>query len=278
MRRVSTAALVSGMITVEDVYNYKGSLILPKGLVLTDKAITKLEYYSIMSIRVEDELAVISEEDAVEETSYSERLKQTQEFQQFEANFHQGTEAIKDIINNSLEDISSLDVEQLVQHTVSLLSTEGNHVNVFDMLHSMRQLDDSTYAHSMNVGLICNILAHWLRMDEESIKLATICGLLHDIGKLKISEKILKKPGRLTQWEYSVIQTHPREGYNLLQNCPVDDHVKNAALMHHERCDGSGYPLKLTAAQIDPFAKLVAIADVYDAMTLSTYLPLWKTL
>ena len=63
------------------------------------------------------------------------------------------------------------------------------------------------------------------------------------------------------------MQTHPQEGYKILKNSDLDPHVKNAALMHHERCDGSGYPLHLQGPQIDPFAKIVAIADVYDAMT-----------
>ncbi len=267
MRRVSTRSLMPGMITAEDVFSYSNSLIFPKGTILTDKAITKLEVYSIFNVRIEDERAEVPEEGPAEDTSYSERLKQTPEFQNFAADFHKETEAFKDTINNALDDITNLDVDQLVQNSIALLSSDGKHINVFDMLHNMRQLDDSTYVHCMNVGLICNIFAGWLHMEEEDIKTATLCGLLHDIGKLKIPENILKKPGKLTEKEFKVIKTHPREGYNLLQDSPVNDHVKNAALMHHERCDGTGYPLQLPAQQIDPFAKMVAIADVYDAMT-----------
>lgn len=275
MRRVSTRSLMPGMVTAEDVISYSNSLILSKGTVLTDKAIMKLEVYSIFSVRIEDEWAEVPEEEPAEEpekepekeSSYSERLKQTPEFQHFAEDFHKETETFKNTINGALDDITNLDVDQLIQNSLALLSTDNKHVNVFDMLHNMRQLDDSTYVHCMNVGLMCNVFAHWLRMEEDDIKTATLCGLLHDIGKLKMPEDILKKPAKLTDEEYEVIKTHPREGFNLLQQSPVDEHVKNAALMHHERCDGTGYPLRLTAAQIDPFAKLVSIADVYDAMT-----------
>lgn len=267
MRRVSTSALVPGMVTAEDVYNYNNSLILPKGLILTDKTITKLEFYSIINVRVEDEAVPIPEEDTQEDNSYSERLRQTPEFQHFEKEFQEETASFKKIVNGLLEDVADIDVNDLVQRAFALLSTEDKHVNVFDMLHNMRQMDDATYVHCMNVGLICNIFAHWLKMDEEDIKTATLCGLLHDIGKIKIPENILKKPGRLTEWEFGVVQTHPREGYDILKNSPIIEHVKNAALQHHERSDGSGYPSGLTAEQIDPFAKMVAIADVYDAMT-----------
>ena len=71
----------------------------------------------------------------------------------------------------------------------------------------------------------------------------------------------------MTEAEYLVVKTHPTEGYKILQRYDVSEHVKNAALMHHERADGSGYPLGLVSNQIDKYAKMVAIADVYEAMT-----------
>ena len=77
----------------------------------------------------------------------------------------------------------------------------------------------------------------------------------------------LSARGKLTDWEYRIMQTHPREGYEMLLSANVDRRILNAAYMHHERCDGAGYPQRLRADQIEPFAKLVAIADVYDAMT-----------
>lgn len=267
MRRVITSALVPGMVTAEDVYNYNNSLILPKGLILTDKAITKLEFYSIINVRIEDEAVPVPEEEHKEDTSYSERLRQTPEFQRFEKDFQTETESFKRILDHLPDDISNVDVHKLVQHATTLTSPENRYINVFDMLHNLRQMNDATYVHSMNVGLICNIFAHWLKMSEEDIQTATLCGLLHDIGKVRIPDNILKKPGRLTEWELSIMQTHPQEGYNILKDSPMNEHVKNAVLMHHERSDGSGYPNNLSAEQIDPFAKMVAIADVYDAMT-----------
>lgn len=267
MRRVGTAALIPGMVTAEDVFNYNGNLILPKGLILTDKTITKLEFYSIVNVRVEDDVVKMPEEEIQAEDSYSERLKSSPEFKRFQKEFEKETDSFRQSVNDIVEQNVNMDVDQLVNHALTLLSDDGNYVNVFDMLHCMRQYDDATYVHCMNVALICNVFARWLRMQDDEIRLATVCGLLHDIGKLKMPERILKKPGRLTDWEYNVIQTHPREGYHILQTLPIDEHIKNVALMHHERCDGTGYPLGLSAGRIDPYAKLVAIADVYDAMT-----------
>ena len=70
-----------------------------------------------------------------------------------------------------------------------------------------------------------------------------------------------------TEAEYQIVKTHALEGYNLLKDLSINEHIKNSALMHHERCDGTGYPEGVKADQIDEYAKIVAIADVYDAMT-----------
>ena len=109
--------------------------------------------------------------------------------------------------------------------------------------------------------------AGWLKLSDKEVELATACGLFHDIGKLLVPYSIISKPGKLSDQEFATIKKHPSLGYQLLLSQDVDDHVKNAALMHHERNDGSGYPLKLKGNQIDPYARIVAIADVYDAMT-----------
>ena len=131
----------------------------------------------------------------------------------------------------------------------------------------MREYDDSTYTHSLNVALICNILAGWLKLSDEEIELATACGLFHDIGKLLTTLFYSFKTGKAVRGRICNDQkaSHPGLPASPVPGC--DDHVKNAALMHHERSNGSGYPLKLKGNQIDPYARIVAIADVYDAMT-----------
>lgn len=104
-------------------------------------------------------------------------------------------------------------------------------------------------------------------MSEEDINLATACGILHDLGKLLVDQSIIRKPGGLTDSEFAEIKKHPFAGYRMLMERGANDIICNAALMHHERCDGSGYPSALKDEEIDDMAMLVAIADVYDAMT-----------
>lgn len=266
MKRLSTRELVPGMITAEDVYTYNDQLILPKGLILTDKTITKLEFYSILSIRVEDELAETYPKPAPR-PSVSENVQKSPEFQAFKHYFDESLVGLKSSLNDIVENNAPIDTDTMLEQALSLLSTKPGSFNVFTMLQSMRSYDDQTYAHSMNVALICNIFAGWLRFSQEDIEMATLCGMLHDIGKIAMPDEIIKKPAKLTEEEFSVIKTHPYEGYKILRKQNIDEHICNAALMHHERCDGSGYPLGLIGKKIDKFAKIVSIVDVYDAMT-----------
>lgn len=203
-----------------------------------------------------------------EEPSHHEKIQADPKFKAFKKGFARNVTALKGQLNEIVERNSPINIDNMLAPTMALLSNEDNNTfGVFDMLHNMRQFDDLTFTHSMNVALICNVFAKWLGMSPEEVKLATACGMLHDIGKLKIEDSIIKKPDKLTDSEYARIKAHPIEGYKILQHQNINEHIKNSALMHHEKCDGTGYPLKLSGDKIDYYAKLVAIADVYDAMT-----------
>lgn len=267
MKRINVADLVPGMITAEDVYNYSNHLILPKGLVLNDKTITKLAYYSIFTIKVEDGTVAPSSDMEAYEMSYAERIQTNPEFIKFRAEFEADVDSFKKDINAAIENGAPLNVDKLMNYTVNILDVSVTCPCLFDMLHNMRQYDDATYVHSMNVALICNIFARWLRMSDEEVRLATISGLLHDVGKTRIPDEIIKKPGKLTDDEFDIVKTHPQAGYRILKNSRLPISVLDAVVMHHERCDGSGYPMKTPGHKISTYAKLVAIADVYDAMT-----------
>jgi len=266
MSRVDTEKLKPGMVLKSDAYSYSDQLILPEGMVLNEKAIDKLHQYGVTSVVIDDEAGVVPDTDETE-NSYAARLRASAEFKKYQEDF----ESTVNIMSQSMADVvaknAPLQADMLVDEAMSILHPESGDINVFDMVHNMRQYDDTTFAHSLNVGLICNVFAGWLGLSVPEIRLATECGLFHDIGKLAIPEEIIKKPGKLTDGEFAIVKTHPTEGYKILMKYDVDDHVRQAALMHHEKCDGSGYPLGLKAESIDYYAKMVCIADVYEAMT-----------
>jgi putative nucleotidyltransferase with HDIG domain len=270
MKKLQPEQLVPGMVTAEDVYNYNSQLIFPKGFILTERAISRLAFYSIPIIRVEDDIVDVPENTGIKVEpflSHKEHVQGSEEFHQFREEFNHEVTDFKDRINLVVTKNAPIDTHVMLDAAFNLIDIGKKSFGIFDLLHSMRDNDDETYAHCLNVALICNVMSGWLDLSEEETRMATLCGMFHDVGKLKISDAILHKPGALTESERLIIQTHPLEGFNLLRGMDLDAHVKNATLMHHERCDGSGYPFGITMKKIDPYARLVAIADVYDAMT-----------
>lgn len=135
-------------------------------------------------------------------------------------------------------------------------------------LDKIRKMDEYTFAHSINTAFYSMYMAMWMGLADTDIINATQAGLLHDIGKIYIPNEILNKKGKLTDEEYEEIQKHPLYGYFLLNEfTEINRDVKRAVLFHHERIDASGYPLNAESDYVGVLPKIVAVADVYDAMT-----------
>lgn len=266
-----------GMIVGKDVYSLFDELIIGKNNILTARGITRLESYHIgqISIQFEEEKQEVKEEirQIVEKmpepssNTASERMKQSDSFKQFYKTFNETlkvTEKVMDDIAFRAADINSALIDAMIDKVVHV---SNNGIFIFDMLHCMRELDDLTYAHSMSVALICKVFGEWLRMPKEEVDALKMAGFFHDIGKVKVPKEILCKKDKLTPSEYEIVKKHTEFGYDILRTKNLDQRVIMTALMHHEKCDGSGYPNKLKRDQIDEFAKIVAIADSYEAMT-----------
>lgn len=277
LKKIKTSFAEPGMIIGKDLYSASSYLIAAEGSVLTDRMITRLKFYSVEEIIIVDpeSLQKKKEEKTVvrykkadsPETSYVGRIKTSTEYRTFTKAFYSSLISFKDQLNEVVQKKTTLNTEYMFAEVSKIYASCNNPNSLLDMMMCIRNLDDATYVHSMNVALICNLFAHWLKYDKDETELLTVAGLLHDIGKLFIPPAILKKPGKLTDDEFRVIKAHPKLGYDILMSQNVDPRIASAALHHHERCDGGGYPDGISLNQIEPFAKIVAIADVYDALT-----------
>ena len=204
-----------------------------------------------------------------EETqSNSRRMMVSQEFKGFQVDYLLFIEHVKTVFANVINTPGyMINTSELIEKMTSLYASRNTIVELFDMIHQMHSLNDTIYAHCVNVALISRMIGRWLHLDQKDLDILTCCGLLHDIGKLAIPDSVLNKPGRLTDEEFALIKSHPKTGYEMLRNQNIDARIKQAALMHHERYDGSGYPNQLGGDLLSDFAMIVTIADVYDAMT-----------
>lgn len=280
------------MIVGKPVVTSGGQIIIHEQTELTKQLITRVDFYGVNFVLIDDSIKTLSTGQPVIEPisvrmplkeapsttenkkcspvhnqSPSQKIQQSPKFQEFQINYSKKIGSTKSALDHLLAS-EEIDPSRLLDDTIDLV--QGNSMNtmdLFDMLHNMRQVDDTIYAHSLNVALLARVLGKWLKFSDQDIDTLTLAGLLHDIGKLRIPDTIMKKPGKLTPDEYTIIKMHPRIGYDTIANSSLDLRIKQSILMHHERCDGSGYPFGFTQQDISKFAMVISIVDVYDAMT-----------
>lgn len=270
MKLVSVNKLEPGFVVAENVYTIDDRLVLPKGTVLDNKDIERIKAFSLYNIFVEEEKSKeAKDEKPADNLSYSERVRNTEGFIRFKQHIEENAEKLEESFRLIANEAIPLDVEKLTEPVYHLFVEAGGTAGIFDMLHNLRDNSDAVYMHSLNVSLISNTLATWMRLPSDKVYVATAAGLLHDIGKMFIPSDILDKKDALTEAENKVMMEHVVKGYQLVKDKDIDIHIKKAILMHHELRDGSGYPLHLRLGQIDEISSIVTVANVYDSLTTS---------
>ena len=160
---------------------------------------------------------------------------------------------IKEINNNLVN--ANQQLEQSYLDSIQLLR------------HTVEAKDSYTKGHSDRVSLYSVLIGKKLGLSDEDLKKLEIGGLFHDIGKIGIPDSILQKNGRLSKYEYSIIQKHPLIGANILSTASIFQDIIPIVKYHHERYDGKGYPERLSGKKIPYLARITAVADTFDAMT-----------
>lgn len=272
MPTIQTKDLQVGMMVSDDTFSKAGQLIVHKDSILSRQMISHLKFYSITQVNIYED--ALSQEilDAIEnrngvQTTQLERILQSEDYKVFKKDYSANVSMLEQNINDIVVRNAPVDAAQLVNETVKIFDRNQDYFSFFGMLHSMKQIDDSTFAHSVNVAMIARLIGVWNDFDKETLDLLTLAGLLHDIGKCQIPDEILMTPRKLTNEEYQFIKLHAVFGYEILKNLDLDMRIKQAALHHHERCDGTGYPFGHDLQKLGDFECIISIADVYDAMT-----------
>ena len=267
MRTLAPKELEPGMILAKDVRTPIGQELATKGTEVTRQLINRMKLYKVESACVEgeDPSAPAPKTHAQESKTHSQKIAASSEFRDFQFGYFAAIDELKKAFA-AAERKEQINTDALLT-VVSKLFQSKTIGELFDMLFNMRIMEDAVYAHCLNVGLVSRMIGRWLKLEKHNLDVLTLAGLLHDIGKIKIPNEVLEKPGKPTDEEYEMIKKHPKFGYEMLKHQNIDPHIRKAALMHHERCDGSGYPSGLEEDFIDEYAMIVGIADVYDAMT-----------
>jgi len=290
LKRISIDNLSPGMILAHNIYTAdKRYLLIKKGTLLSNEIIDGLKRRNIYEISVEDGIIPVSQELKIPVPSDITRKKgipfsypASLEEQIF---FNYKGKVILKIddptvqstrikaVNAAHSILTQIAKEKKVDITSAeltvneLLNAINKNQNAFLNITGVRMIDEYTFVHSVNVAAYSAIIAR--EYEIEADELETICSgsLLHDVGKMLINHAILNKPAKLTDAEFSEMKLHPTRGYEILRENDVEDEVAIIAKLHHERCNGSGYPLGITCEALPLSAQIAAIADVYDALT-----------
>lgn len=270
MRLVLVSDLVEGQVLAKNILSDNGQILLSKRVTLTSSLIRRLNDINIPYVYIEDSRTDdIAIKDIVSEETRRKALSKvhstlTTLFNEQKSRSKLTNPTLAKEFNLLFEDIiRDLQQNKSVMHSMVSIHTK----------------DDYLYHHSVNVGILSVALGMALGYNHNDLKELGIGAILHDVGKTKIPMKILCKPDRLTPEEFAIMQKHSEYGFEILKNQPgISLRTAHIAFQHHERYNGSGYPRQIHSDEQHEFARIVSIADVYDALTSNrvyrnSYLP-----
>ena len=253
MRYMPLEQLEVGMSLGKNIYNDSGQLILSKDKIFTETIISLFKRQGYQGVYIQDR---ISEDIEIEEIVSIEIRNKAKL-------------AIKQIFLSDDLDISKSNLEinlSINEIMSSILENKDVIINMVDL----KTYDDYTYSHSVNVGILSGVIGVALEFKEGFLKHLITAAMLHDIGKKFLSIDLLNKTEEITETEYDILKTHSEIGYNFVKDAlSISSHVKSGILQHHERFDGTGYPLGKSGKDIPLISRIIGVADAYDAITSS---------
>lgn len=257
--RIHITELINGDKLSKDTFNDYGLHVLSKETILNHHGISRLFQHQIDYVEIE---ARISEEPAARTIESTVSPKWLPTVQPIYENVVKNIEGLfaKALTQGKIDD---QEVTSMLQPLLNNLQLERD---VVSMLLLLNTKDDYTYQHSVQVGMLSYYLAAWVGYsDVEAVQIGK-AGLLHDIGKCRVEDHVLNKPGKLTEDEYDEVKKHTLYGHDIISNSFVEPYIAVGALQHHERNDGTGYPHGLIGDAIHPVSKIIAVVDIYSAM------------
>ena len=258
VEKYSVSELQAGMIVAELMTSEDGKAILGAGTVLTDNRIRLLQQWGVDRVSV---LLPQSRPETAQETPWSF------DREAFNAYYKDTVDLVKTAFKSIslFREVPVARMQELANEKIDpLVDAPG----VMNHLLMIRHTDDYTFEHSVNVAVLSGVIGKWMGLKGQNLRDLIFAGLMHDIGKSQVPPEILNKPGKLSAEEMDIMKRHTIQGYYLLKEVPRTPLVIMwSVLQHHERMDGSGYPLSLPGKKIDICGRIIAIADIYSAMT-----------
>ncbi|PYE48710.1 HD-GYP domain-containing protein [Paenibacillus barcinonensis] len=278
MGLITLSEVKPGLKLGSDVQTLRGNVLLQKGKVILPKDVEVLRAFMIHQIDIEQDKVGAGSNSSSKGAAASGTTVATEKSGERTGTLVSAPvstlqdEYEKMVILTKNAFLSSLAAELPVYELRTQLETLFGHLKQYNVLtfspRAMKE-HDYIYHHAVLSAITSYQLAQWLDLPSKDWMQVAFAGLFHDIGNNKVDPQILHKPSSLTAEEQEEIRQHTKYGYQILKQAKaINEGARLAALQHHEKVDGSGYPLHLTGTQIHIYAKIVAIADIFHAMTL----------
>jgi HD-GYP domain-containing protein (c-di-GMP phosphodiesterase class II) len=248
--------LKDGMKLKNTIY-LGNSILVEKDTILTEAIIDKLKQFKILSAEIEENYQNFEEN--IEEIIVQEKILKDAISRDFDNAIEKSSEIMNNIVSG---DLNVKEVESVVETTINNVLMDSN---ISLGLLEGRGGHNYLFKHAVNTVIISAIIGKALNYTEEQMNILCKGALLHDVGMLKLDEKLLAKKEELTDIELKEIEKHTIYGYEALK--PLGEEVAKIAKYHHEKIDGTGYPDGLKGEDIPEMARIVAIADIYTALT-----------
>lgn len=260
MQKHFIGGVIPGSIIAQDVYGNDGVLLIKKGSMFREQYIPRFIDAGVQEICVEDNGTMTPQTINTIRKSLS-----IQDVIHDKTRTHAQNQIKKTMMK--FKSVSNSDIQRIGKIVEDMIEQILDEKDFVFALSQLRSVDDYTYQHSVNVGVLSLIIGIDLALGKEELKNLGIGAMLHDIGKIMVPEEIIKKPSKLTFDEFAEVKKHTEYGYEILIQTDVAEEAAQIALHHHEKYDGTGYCRGLRNTKIPLFARIVAVADVYDAMS-----------
>ena len=271
LKTINIDQLEKGMF-VDSIASQQGNMkITSRGHVTNDRQISQLRAKGISALVIDLSKQLNSPEPATEEASAT-TSKATVEisFEQeiaVAAALHNKGKVLQKRMFEQVAKGLPLDLTLPEEFTRSLVSSIDRNPNALLCMTRIREKDSYLLEHSLNVAILLANFAQHAELSEEQVQQLTLSGFLHDIGKIKIPDEILHKPGKLNDQEMNIMRDHVYFGLKILNEIGLPDSLIRTISEHHERLDGYGYPEGARGDEISMFGRMIAIVDTYDAIT-----------
>jgi HD-GYP domain-containing protein (c-di-GMP phosphodiesterase class II) len=260
-----------GKRLLQSVVNAKGMMIIPTETILSLSHIDKLEKFKIETFDIHVELV----EEQVEQIEQIEQATSPESETPVSQNSNPAkasgsvkrTNALLQEIEDIIKYTGKIPISDVENFLLPTIIEATHNRNIYKLFSELKAEGDFRFKHSIGVSYIAALLGRSLKLDEAEIAHLTIAASLCDIGSIKLPHSLLHKTSELDPAEYEMMKQHTFIGSDLLKESTLDPRTATVALQHHEREDGSGYPEQLKGSEIHIFSKIVALADVYVAMT-----------